>query len=548
MKTKLSIYLGNDPNYNQKINWIPKNEKNPHVIAVGGSGSGKTETLKAIMLELKNQKVNSLILDFHNDFKVFADNLVQIDEATLHPLEVQINEKPLDVAYKVSKMIANVFSLGDIQEAIIRDSIKQFYYASGIKNLKEKNDGNLTLLPFRNFKDILYESEIKGSGVQKLIAKISVLFDVDLFMNADSTSVSLDSIIKKLSVIELLEFPTDEVKSLVADLLLNKLINQLYIKGKTDEYWLYVVIDEAHRMMYPGSPVELLLRESRKYGVGIILASQRPTDFSETILANSGTIVAFQASLNKDAVFLSNQLRINKEKFQKLKDAGLGYVLFSSDDDSQKVQIVPVKDREEYKEIAENFDEDEASEYFIKEQNRIKKEKKKFESLEEKNKKFQTKTQELNETMHSLKGELERKKYSLEISKKEIKELKKENIHLSHENDKLSSKLNSKEKNLERIEKLNEKINNDLKEIKEELKDNEESTKAFADKIVHKLRNIKYIIEDEKNNSIIKKNYTTLLEKINFKLSDNKKIKFCKECSNELSEKEKYCDVCGEKI
>lgn len=296
---QISVYLGNNPKDNQKVFWIPKNEKNPHLITVGGSGSGKTETLKAIMLELKKQKVNSLIIDFHKDFKVFADNLIQIDKATLHPLEVQINETPLEVAYKVSKMISKVFSLGEVQEAIIRDAIKLFYTKSGIKDLKEKNNGNVKLLPFREFREVLHESEIKGAGIPKLIAKISVLFDVDLFMNADSSSVSLDSIIKKSSVIELLELPTDEVKTLVADLLLNKLVNYLYIKGKSDDYWLYVVIDEAHRMMYEGSPVELLLRESRKYGVGIILASQRPTDFSETILANSGTILAFQESLDK---------------------------------------------------------------------------------------------------------------------------------------------------------------------------------------------------------------------------------------------------------
>ena len=453
MKNQISIFLGHNPTNKKKLLWVPDLEKNPHLITIGGSGSGKTETLKAIMLELKNQKVNSLILDFHNDFKVFADNLVQIDEATLHPLEVQINEKPLDVAYKVSKMIANVFSLGEVQEAIIRDSIKQFYMKSGIKDLKEKNDGKINLLPFRFFKDILYESEIKAPGIQKLIAKISVLFDVDLFMNADSTSVSLDSVIKKLSVIELLGFPTDEVKSLVGDLLLNKLINQLYIKGKTDEYWLYVVIDEAHRMMYPGSPVELLLRESRKYGVGVILASQRPTDFSETILANAGTIVAFQTSLDKDAVFLSKQLRINKEKFQKLNDAGLGYVLFSSQDDSQKVQIVPVGERKEFKEIEQSFDEDEASEYFIKEQTRLKKEKAKLDLLEEKNKKYEEMIRELRQDIHALKGEIERKVYVIELSKKEVKSIEKENIVLSHENDKLESRLKAKEKEVEKMAK-----------------------------------------------------------------------------------------------
>ena len=451
MTKDLSVYLGTSKN--KKITWNPKSEKNPHLITVGGSGSGKTETLKAIMLELKKHKINSIILDFHNDFKVFADNLVQIDKATLHPLEVQINEKPLDVCYKVSKMIASVFSLGDVQEAIIREAIKAFYLKSGIKDIKKANDGNIELLPFSFFRDIIFDTPIRNQGVSKLLAKISVLFDVDLFMEADGTSLSLDTIIKNLSVIELLDFPTDEVKALVADLLLKKLINFLYIKGKCEDYWLYVIIDEAHRMMYPGSPVELLLRESRKYGVGIILASQRPTDFSETILANAGTIIAFQESLDKDAVFLSKQLRIPKVNFQKLKTAGLGYYLFSSKDETEKIQITPVKDRSEYKKIESNFDEEERSDYFNKELKRIQKEKDRYKALEETNQKQEQEIKELDKEILDLNGEIERKEYSIKKTEAESKEKQKEIIKLSHENDKLGEKLDLREDKIIRLEK-----------------------------------------------------------------------------------------------
>ncbi|PIZ50974.1 hypothetical protein COY27_04945 [Candidatus Woesearchaeota archaeon CG_4_10_14_0_2_um_filter_33_13] len=451
MNKDLSVYLG--VSKGKPLNWNPKQEKNPHLITVGGSGSGKTETLKAIMLELKKSKVSSLILDFHNDFKIFADNLVQIDKATLHPLEVQINEKPLDVCYKVSKMIANVFVLGDVQEAIIREAIKVFYIKSGIKDLKKENDGTIELMPFSYFRDIIFDTPIQNQGVPKLLAKISVLFDVDLFMNADGTSISLDTIIKNLSVIELLKFPTDEVKALVADLLLKKLINFLYIKGKSEDYWLYVVIDEAHRMMYPGSPVELLLRESRKYGVGIILASQRPTDFSETILANAGTIIAFQESLDKDAVFLSKQLRIPKVNFQKLKTSGLGYCLFSSKDEAEKVQITSVKDRKEYQEIAKNFDEEERSDYFNKELKRIKKEKDRYNNLEESNKKQEIKIKELEKEISLINGTLERKEYLINKHDIETKSQQKEIIRLSHENGKLTEKLELRDEKIEKLEK-----------------------------------------------------------------------------------------------
>ncbi len=530
---QISVYLGNNPKDNQKVFWIPKDGNNPHLIAVGGSGSGKTETLKVIMLELKKQKVNSLVFDFHNDFKVFADkkSLIQIDKATLHPLEVQINETPLEVAYKVSKMISKVFSLGEVQEAIIRDAIKLFYTKSGIKDLKEKNNGNVKLLPFREFREVLHEGEIKSTGIPKLIAKISVLFDVDLFMNADSSSVSLANIVKQLSVIELLELPTDEVKTLVADLLLNKLVNYLYIKGESDDYWLYVIIDEAHRMMYDGSPVELLLRESRKYGVGIILASQRPTDFSETILANTGTIIAFKASLDKDAVFLSKQLRIPKENFQKLKDPGLGY--FYSKDDSVKVQVIQVEDRPEFQEIAEKFDEDDANEYFLKEQERIKSEKERVESLVKGSKQSLERIKELENELNQLQGEVERKNYLVAKSEKEIDLLNKENIKLSHENDKLSEKLKREEKSTERINEMLDKVE---KEKQGEI--------AF---LQNKIKHIYVVIDGEKSSLLTRKAVHNILEKIDFGLKFKPNNTSCKKCFNEVSEKEKYCDFCGEK-
>jgi len=57
----------------------------------------------------------------------------------------------------------------------------------------------------------------------------------------------------------------------------------------------YIVLDEAHRLaMSEGSPVERLLREGRKFGVGVILASQQPEDFTSVAYTNTATKLAFQ--------------------------------------------------------------------------------------------------------------------------------------------------------------------------------------------------------------------------------------------------------------
>jgi DNA phosphorothioation-dependent restriction protein DptH len=57
----------------------------------------------------------------------------------------------------------------------------------------------------------------------------------------------------------------------------------------------FVVLDEAHKLAFgPGSPVEKILREGRKFGLAVILASQQPEDFSPVAFANTATKVVFQ--------------------------------------------------------------------------------------------------------------------------------------------------------------------------------------------------------------------------------------------------------------
>ena len=170
-------------------------------------------------------------------------------------------------------------------------------------------------------------------------------------------------------------------------------------------------------------------------------------------MANAGTIVAFQESLDKDAVFLSKQLRIPKVNFQKLKTAGLGYYLFSSNDETEQIQITPVKDRKEFKEIENNFDEEERSDYFNKELRRIKKEKDKYKALEESNQKQNEEIKELDKEISQLKAKIERKDYSIQKKEAEMKLKEKEIIQISHENDKLDEKLDLRDKKIKQLEK-----------------------------------------------------------------------------------------------
>jgi DNA helicase HerA-like ATPase len=60
---------------------------------------------------------------------------------------------------------------------------------------------------------------------------------------------------------------------------------------------LYTVLDEAHHLSFrEGGPVDSLLREARKFGLGLVFASQQPEDFSPAAYSNSASKLIFQTT------------------------------------------------------------------------------------------------------------------------------------------------------------------------------------------------------------------------------------------------------------
>ena len=342
----LKIYLGKDESGNP-VHWIPKKEKNPHFMVVGTSGSGKTETLKAVAHELHENKIPSLIIDFHQDFEEVPGYVMDFSNITINPLEYG-SEPPETVMYKISHILKKIFNLGVQQEGILQDAIQKSYRDKGIdiKSTEPKDPPT-----FEDVKNILEEStdklrEEKRSiqTIETLLVRLRPLFNTGFFSNKKS-SIPFSQIFKKTTILRLKNMPTEEVKYAVAEFFINKLRYELYSRGKSDNIVLYCIVDEAHRLIDERSPLNDLLRESRKYGTGVILSSQRPSDFSDTVLANLGGILSFQCRLDRDAIFVARQMGMNFELIKGLTEIGTGYVNFSSEKANRKIKIVPVWER-----------------------------------------------------------------------------------------------------------------------------------------------------------------------------------------------------------
>jgi DNA helicase HerA-like ATPase len=102
---------------------------------------------------------------------------------------------------------------------------------------------------------------------------------------------------------------TDAAVGVILKLLLDLAINAPANEGIGRARPLLVVLEEAHRYICkaPGSAASLakeaaetIAREGRKYGVGIMIVSQRPSELSETVLSQCGTVIALRLTNQSD--------------------------------------------------------------------------------------------------------------------------------------------------------------------------------------------------------------------------------------------------------
>jgi DNA helicase HerA-like ATPase len=76
---------------------------------------------------------------------------------------------------------------------------------------------------------------------------------------------------------------------------LRKLYKDMFTWGEADRLRLLVVLDEAHRLAQDKT-LPKLMKEGRKFGIGVLVASQSLGDFHEDVRNNVGAKVVFRTN------------------------------------------------------------------------------------------------------------------------------------------------------------------------------------------------------------------------------------------------------------
>jgi DNA phosphorothioation-dependent restriction protein DptH len=260
---------------------------NRHILVFGASGTGKTYTIQALLLELSKANQNSLIVDYTSGFtpnqleEIATDmlkpkqHIIRQEPLAVNPFRQQLDyiddmtfpEDPAATAQRVSGVFSEVYQLGDQQKSALYSAIR-----TGI--IQHGNDLNLNKL-IHLLEDIKDEGGPTGASAATVISKIQPFVDMKPFGKEEPESWEkiFQDTSSRCHIIQLAGFMKDPCR-LITEFSLIDLYWYYRARGNKDNPKV-IVLDEIQNLDHRlDSPLGQFLTEGRKFGISLVLATQ----------------------------------------------------------------------------------------------------------------------------------------------------------------------------------------------------------------------------------------------------------------------------------
>lgn len=300
-----------------------------HLAVLAQTGAGKSYTAGVILEELFEKGATIIVFDPHADYVFFSHkrdgkgklkrvNVFRTKESTGRYDEAEVG-KINDYEIKFSDLnIEDIALIGGIQERYIKivDTIEK-----ALKELKGDTPGyKLDDLIERLEKKDDSES-IRAARYARRMRRIKVFGEA-------TTSVSKFLEPKNISVIDL-----SGLEDRVSNYIAYRILSDIYEKIESQEFKfpVFVVFEEAHRFIpvkestYSKSIVKKIASEGRKFGIFLILITQRPYKIDQDALSqcNSQIIMRITNPADQNAVRSSSE-RMSDELLKDLPGLNVG--------------------------------------------------------------------------------------------------------------------------------------------------------------------------------------------------------------------------------
>lgn len=362
----LEVSLGQETNTKHPVSWAPGKQSNGFFLTLGASGSGKTETLKVLGRGIADYGVPVLVLDFHGDVKFPGLRSVLLSSGTsstigVNPMELDSQSAEETGLYDQRKVIRDMIrnavpALGHRQGAILRDAIEEAYARAGFNDSDPATWRNVPPT-FADVQEILADwadddsRKSQRTSIEGCLAAVQEIFEHPIFQRREH--VSVEEILSSNVRLDLSKL-TDEVRYITAETLLRKVFRVLRLMGPIpvqpvddrQRFRLFVIVDEAKILSTgggdPDSPERILnqlFTEARKFGLGMVLASQMSDHFGSEVKANAASWLVLKPMDVKEAKKNAPNVNMEPDALTSLRGKGDGYLRDRSSPKARRIQV-----------------------------------------------------------------------------------------------------------------------------------------------------------------------------------------------------------------
>ncbi|MDT7894575.1 MAG: ATP-binding protein [Desulfurococcales archaeon] len=313
---KSGILIGRIINSGRNVFWNPNSSMSPHIIVVGPTGSGKTETLISIATKMHSLLSTTILaIDVKGDIEArllkrgYLFRSIDVPRTplgSLYPFYID----PSARAGQVFEAIVSSFDVNDIKmQAAIYKAIKRAY---------EKT-------PTPTWQNILSELSQEDEHVRIMISRI---IDEISYLDGGKQQIGHYEIVEgEINIISLSKISKEkeETLSYAMNIVFQDMLNYMSSRHVDPRYvGGAIVIDEAWILTRKGRSSTRLLnlvKLSRGYGLSVLLATQSFRDFGDDwdrILENSGLLIALSNPSKRFWSDASKFLKIDRETIEEL--------------------------------------------------------------------------------------------------------------------------------------------------------------------------------------------------------------------------------------
>ena len=364
----IKVHLGRETHTRQNLNWIPGALNNGFLLVTGQSGSGKTNSVKQICVDLVQSRIPIWVLEPHNEFGGMGLTSILLSDGLestqgVNPLMQYFADHTRRGMHDHARSVVDIVrrsakNVGRREEEILHQAVEEVYERMGFskENLSGERQPPTVASMIDLLQEWLHQDEKKGSRkiIEGCISVLRLLFGHPVFNRTEHFDIEKNL---KVNVHFDLSVLSESDRYIVVETLLRQVFNYFSQLGPipkspdddTDRFRLFIIIDEAKVLTMTGGDPEsssrmlnVLIAEGRKFGIGLVLASQKIDHFSKEVRANAAARLVHKTQDIKEAKQQAELLQLPPAALMSLE--GEGDCFFWDGARPYRVKIPPYSD------------------------------------------------------------------------------------------------------------------------------------------------------------------------------------------------------------